>query len=127
MRCNFVHIKLLSYEDILFMQGIPFSQQLQQRSEKIREFIIAGLGSRILSDGVLDFEDCRIVTTFGIDNSHTIYIFHTEINVLKDLGPFTSRAKGKDRYAHTSQYGDKECYHCDCYHFNLFCLLCCYT
>ena len=116
MRSNLVHVKLLAYENILFMQGISFTQQLQQGSEEIREFIIAGLGSRILSDRVLDFEDSRIITTFCINYSHTIYIFHTEINVFEDLGSLSSSAKGTNGYAHACQYGDKERYHCDCYH-----------
>ena len=29
MSCNLAHVKLLAYENILFMQGISFTQQLQ--------------------------------------------------------------------------------------------------
>ena len=98
-------LELFSGKDVLLVQGIAFTQSLCDGSKQVGELIIAVYIGRILLYWVLHFQDGRIFSSFGIEHTDTIRIFHGEVDVLKDFLPFATSAKGIDRYDHANTRG----------------------
>ena len=75
------------------------------------ELIIAvGIG-RILLYRIVHLQNGRIFACFCIEDTHTVGIFHGEIDILKDFLSLASCAECCNRYCHSNQQGDEKEYY----------------
>ena len=62
----------------------------------MREIVIAVNVCRILLYWIFDFQDGGILTRLGVQHTHTICIFHREIDILKDVLALATRTERID-------------------------------
>ena len=113
---NLTHVKMLSHENVLLVQGIAFTQCLDDSGHQTGEVIITVGVSRELLNWVLHLQNSRILSTLRIENADTIRILYRVIYILKDICSLATRAKGPDGSSHTYKETDKSYDNYDCPH-----------
>ena len=83
------------------MDGITFTQSLNDCTHQCREIIVAVYVRRVFLHRVRYFQDSRVFACLCVHNTNTFIVFHGKVYILKDFLAFTARAKNRYRDCHT--------------------------